>query len=72
MNKYTVKLLPRAARDLDEVYNYIADEFKEIGTAQHMSNLLEEVILSLDIIPYRGAQLEKRELSLIENIDNYL
>lgn len=47
--------MARAARDLDEAYNHIADEFKEIGTAEHMSDLLKDAILSLDKMPYRGA-----------------
>lgn len=55
MDKYKVRLLARAARDLDEVYNYIADEFKEIGTAEHMADLLESAILGLDETPYRGS-----------------
>lgn len=55
MDKYKVKLLARAARDLDEVYNYIADEFKEIQTAEHMADLLEGAILGLDEMPYRGS-----------------
>ena len=55
MNKYTVKLMQRAIRDLDEIYNYIADEFKEIGSAEHMANLLEKAILGLDEMAYRGA-----------------
>lgn len=55
MDKYKVKLLARAARDLVEVYNYIADEFKELGTAEHMADLLDDAILELDEIPYRGS-----------------
>lgn len=55
MDKYRVKLLARAARDLDEAYNHIADEFKEIGTAEHMADLLDGAILGLDEMPYRGS-----------------
>lgn len=55
MDKYTVKLMPRAARDLDEIYNYIADTFKEIGIAENMAGLLEKAILGLNEMPYRGA-----------------
>ncbi len=54
MDKYQVKLVARASHDLDDIYNYIADEFKEIGTAEHMADLLEDAILSLNEIPYRG------------------
>ncbi len=55
MDKYQVKMMARAARDLDEIYNYISDEFKEIGTAEHIIDLLEDAILGLDKMPYRGA-----------------
>ena len=55
MDKYKVKMLPRASRDLDNIYNHIADNFKEIGTAEKMADSLEAAILSLDEMPYRGA-----------------
>ncbi|MDD3140545.1 MAG: hypothetical protein PHX08_16465 [Lachnospiraceae bacterium] len=38
MDKYKVKLMARASRDLDDVYNHIADDFKELGTAEHMAS----------------------------------
>ena len=31
--KYAIKMLQRASDDLDNIYNHIADDFKEIGTA---------------------------------------
>lgn len=55
MNKYNVKLLPKAYQELDGIYRYIRDEFKELETAKQMVESLEEVILSLDLMPYRGA-----------------
>lgn len=55
MDKYKVKLMARASRDLDDVYNHIADDFKEIGTAEHMADLLDHAILGLDEMPYRGS-----------------
>lgn len=55
MDKYKVKLLARANRDLDEIYDYIVEEFKEIDTAEHLADSLEAAILSLDEMPYRGA-----------------
>lgn len=38
MTEYKVKLSSRAVRDLDEVYCYIADTFKELGTAEKMAD----------------------------------
>ncbi|MDF1618317.1 type II toxin-antitoxin system RelE/ParE family toxin [Petrocella sp. FN5] len=55
MSKYSVKLLPKANRDLDEIYRYIKDEIKLIETAKQMIDLLQEAILGLDEMPYRGA-----------------
>ena len=42
MVKYTIKMLQRASDDLDNIYNRIADD-------------LEDAILSLDEMPYRGS-----------------
>ena len=55
MAKYTVKLMQRASGDLDDIYNHIADDFKEIGTAEKMADALEDAILSLDEMSYRGS-----------------
>lgn len=56
MDKYAVKLLPRAFRDIDQIYGHIAEEFKAPETAKIMVDELEEAILSLDLYPYRGAE----------------
>lgn len=48
-------MLQRAFDDLDNIYNHIADEFKEIGTAEKMADDLANAILSLDEMPYRGS-----------------
>ena len=55
MEKYKVKLMSRAARDLDEIYTYIINEFKVIETAEKMADILDNAILSLQKMPYRGA-----------------
>lgn len=55
MAKYTVKLMQRVSSDLDDIYNHIADDLKETGTAEKMADSLEEAILSLNEIPYRGS-----------------
>lgn len=56
MAKYNVKVTPRALRDLDGIYSYIAKEILEPETASNMIELLEEAILSLEELPYRGAE----------------
>ena len=52
--KYTVKLYPRAYRDLDEIYSYIAINLTEPGTAEKMITALEDAIYSLEQFPERG------------------
>ncbi len=55
MDKYAVKLLPRAYRDLDDIYAYIAQTLLEPGTAQRLLDALEEAIFDLESLPQRGA-----------------
>jgi addiction module RelE/StbE family toxin len=54
-NKYVVKLLPRAYRDLDGIYAYIAETLVEPGIAAKLVDSLEEAIFSLENMPKRGA-----------------
>ena len=53
--KYTVKLYPRAYRDLDEIYSYIALNLTEPETANKMISALEEAVYSLEQFPERGS-----------------
>jgi plasmid stabilization system protein ParE len=43
-------------RDLDWIYDHIAEAFKAPETAKNMVDALEEAILSLDHHPYRGVE----------------
>lgn len=54
-HKYTLKLLPHAYRDLDGIYDYIAETLTEPGIAAKLIDSLEEAIFSLEIMPRRGA-----------------
>ncbi len=55
MDKYLVKLYPRAYRDLDGIYTYIAGTLLEPATASKMADELENAIYSLETLPERGA-----------------
>ena len=55
MDKYTVKLYARAYRDLDSIYEYIANNLSEPTIASNMIDTLEEAIYSLECLPERGA-----------------
>jgi addiction module RelE/StbE family toxin len=50
-----VKLLPRACRDLDSIYEYIAYTLTEPNTALKLIHTLEKSIVSLEHMPKRGA-----------------
>ena len=54
MDKYSVKLMSRALRDLDGIYDYIANTLLEPGTALNLVDRIENAILSLETVPYEG------------------
>ena len=56
MYKYFVKLLPKAYRDIDEIYNYISRILLEQEIAMNFIRDIENVIFSLEEFPYRGAE----------------
>ncbi len=51
MEKYKVKLYPRAYRDLDEIYSYIAFEKLSTENAKGQTDRIKAAILSLDTFP---------------------
>jgi plasmid stabilization system protein ParE len=55
LDKYAVKLLSRAYRDLDGIYAYIAETLLEPGMALRIVDAIEEAILSLEDMPQRGS-----------------
>ena len=55
MDKYAVKLYARAYRDLDGIYEYIANTLSELQIAGNLIDALEEAIYSLEYLPERGA-----------------
>ena len=55
MDKYDVKISPKAFQDLDEIYSYIVKELQASETALKLVKEIEDAILSLDIFPYRGS-----------------
>lgn len=76
MDKYTVKLYPRAYRDLDSIYSYIANRLSEPVTAENIIVSVENAILSLEQFPERGA-IRKTSIYANQNyrqliVKNYL
>jgi len=53
LDKYSVKLMSRALRDLDGIYSYIAKTLLEPNTALKLVEQIEREICSLENMPYR-------------------
>ena len=53
MDKYNVKFMSRALRDLDGIYGYIAKTLLEPDTAMNLVEQIEKGIYSLEKMPYR-------------------
>lgn len=51
MDKYKVKVTPRAYRDLDEIFNYIALEKLAPENAQGQTDRIWEALKTLDTMP---------------------
>lgn len=56
MDKYGVKLLFAAYRNLEEIYTYIATELRAEQSAMNLIDILEEAIFSLEVMPLRGVK----------------
>ena len=53
MDKYNVKFMSRALRDLDGIYEHIAETLLEPNTALNLVEQIEKGIYSLEKMPYR-------------------
>ena len=56
MDKYFVKMMPKAERDIDEIYEYLAKKKEIPEIALNLVDIMENAILSLDCMPYRGSE----------------
>lgn len=56
MDKYSVRMYPRAYKDLESIYNYILQIIKENEIAKKSLEDIESAIYSLEGFPYRGAE----------------
>ena len=52
MDKYKVKISPRAIRDLDGIYQYIAMEKQAPEIARRQAERIKHAILQLNTFPY--------------------
>jgi addiction module RelE/StbE family toxin len=53
LEQYEVLLSPKALRNLDAIYAYVAHELLAEGTAEALIDALEAGIFSLEQMPYR-------------------
>jgi plasmid stabilization system protein ParE len=56
-------LMPRAYRDLDDIYAYVADSCSSPMAADALIGELEQAILSLDFFPERGSKRHRETFS---------
>ena len=76
MDKYVVMLYPRAVRDIDDIYAYIALEKLASGTAKEQTDRIWAAIQSLETFPFshqdrqEGKYAGKGYKQLL--IDNYV
>ena len=76
MDKYKVKVNPRAIRELDHIYKYIANEKLAPENAKGQVDRIKKAVLSLDIFPQshqernEGRYAGKGYRQLL--IDNYI
>ena len=76
MNKYNVKVNPRAIHELDCIYEYIANEKLDLENAKGQADQIKKAILSLDTFPQshqernEGRYAGKGYRQLL--IDNYM
>ena len=76
MDKYMIKINPRAIRDLDNIFEYIATEKLSPENARGQFNRIKNAILQLDTFPHshqertEGRFADKGYRQLI--IDNYI
>ena len=76
MDKYKVKINPRAIRELDYIYKYIANEKLDPENAKGQIDRIKKAVLGLDIFPQshqernEGRYSGKSYRQLL--IDNYI
>ena len=76
MDKYKVKVNPRAIRELDHIYEYIANEKLSPENAKRQVDRIKKAVLSLDTFPQsrqersEGKYAGKGYRQLL--IDNYI
>jgi addiction module RelE/StbE family toxin len=54
-NKYMLKITPKAAEDLEDIYRYISEKLFAEASARHLLEKIEKNILRLKDYPFSGS-----------------
>ena len=61
MKRYRIQITARALFDMEEIYNYIAEQLQVPEVAMRQYNRIADAIKTLDIFPERVKLMETRE-----------
>ncbi|MEA4923081.1 MAG: type II toxin-antitoxin system RelE/ParE family toxin [Eubacteriaceae bacterium] len=76
MDKYRVRLYPKAFKDIDGIFAYIAENKQSMGNAQKQTNRIRKALKTLEVFPdshqdrVEGAYAGKGYKQFL--IDNYI
>ncbi len=62
MDKYKVKVNPRAIRELDNIYEYIANEKLSPENAKRQVDRIKKAVLNLDTCPHSHQERNKADM----------
>lgn len=75
MKRYKVQITNKALSDLEEIYDYIAEQLQAPEAAMDLYHRISDAIETLDTFPERVKLLEIEELLTLElrqlNVDNF-
>ena len=66
MKRYKVQITDRALSDMEEIYNYIAEQLQAPETAMEQYNRIADAIETLDAFPERIKLMETEEGRVLE------
>ena len=75
MKKYKIQITNHALSDMEEIYNYIAEQLQVPDTAMEQYNRIADAVETLDMFPERIKLMDMREEYALElrkmTVDNY-
>ena len=75
MKRYKIQITDKALSDMEEIYNYIAEQLQAPETAMRQYNRIADAIETLDAFPERIKLMETEEECALElrqmPVDNF-